>query len=165
MAKKNTPTLPPVTMTGVRLVYRNLAGREGPYNKAGDKHFSVLLPWDVAEAMAKDGYNVKFPKDDEDKTILPHLQVKVNYDSERPPRIYQITSRGRSELSEDTCAVIDYADILNVDLIINPYQWTVNGKDGVSAYLKSMYVTIEEDELELKYADIEDVAARNGEEE
>ena len=44
-----------------------------------------------------------------------------------------------------------------MDLILNPYEWAVNGKTGVKAYLKSIFVTIQEDELERKYADVPEI--------
>jgi hypothetical protein len=58
------------------------------------------------------------------------------------------------ELGEDECILLDWADILTVDLIIRPYHWNVNGRTGVKAYLKSIFVVINEDYLELKYADV-----------
>ena len=36
----------------------------------------------------------------------------------------------------------------NVDIIIRPYEWAPG---AIKAYVKTMYVTIEEDELEQKY--------------
>lgn len=151
--EKNT-----VTMEGVRIIFRNFEGKEGPYNKKGDRNFGVILPDDVAEAMLADGWNVKYLKpreEDEEETETPWLQVKVAYDKGRPPKIMLVTSRGRTGLDEETVEELDWADITNVDLIVSPYHWDVNGKTGISAYLKTMFVTIEEDELESKYAEMD----------
>ncbi len=147
-----------VLMKGVRIIFRNFAGKEGQYNRAGDRNFGVILPPDVAEAMLADGWNVKYLKpreDDEDETEVPWLSVSVKYDAGRPPVIWQITSRGRTAIDEDLIETLDWADITNVDLIVRPYTWEVSGRTGIKAYLKTMFVTIEEDELEREYAEMD----------
>ena len=156
MAAENT-----VLMEGVRIVFRNFQGKEGQYNRAGDRNFGVILPdAATAEAMLADGWNVKYLKPreedaDEGAEETPWLSVTVAFDKGRPPKIMMITDRGRTALDEGSVDLLDWADIKNVDLIVRPYHWDVNGRSGVKAYLQSMYVTIEEDELERKYADLD----------
>lgn len=145
-----------VLMEDARIIFRNFAGREGMYNREGDRNFAVLLDNETADALAKDGWNVKMlAARDDDEEDQPYLQVSVNFKG-RPPRVVMITSRGRTTLHEDEVELLDWADIRTVDLIINPYEWAVNGKTGIKAYLKSLFATIEEDELEKKYSDIAD---------
>jgi hypothetical protein len=143
-----------VLMEGVRIIFRNFSGKEGQYNREGDRNFAVLIDDDkVADAMAEDGWNVKQLRpreDEEDETPQAYLPVSVNFKG-RPPRIVLITSRGRTNLDEHSVEMLDWADIINVDMIVRPYEWTVNDKSGIKAYLQSIYVTIEEDALEMKY--------------
>lgn len=145
-----------VLMENVRIIFRNFAGREGMYNREGDRNFCVLLDHDTAQKMADDGWNIKVlkPRDEGDEP-QPYLQVSVNFKG-RPPRVVMITSRGRTTLREEDVEVLDWADILQADLIVRPYEWAVNGKTGIKAYLQSIFATIDEDELERKYSDIPD---------
>jgi hypothetical protein len=158
MAAEN-PVNATVLMEGVRLIFRNFTGKEGQYNREGDRNFGVVLPDDVAEAMLADGWNVKYlqPREDvaEEETQTPWLPVKVGYGKGRPPKIMLVTDRGRTALDESTVDMLDWADITNVDLIVRPYNYEVHGRSGVSAYVQSMYVTIEEDALERKYAEMD----------
>lgn len=141
-------------MEDARIVFRNFAGKEGMYNREGDRNFCVLLEDDLAEDMRADGWNIKRlkPREGEEQGTA-YIQVSVGFKG-RPPRMVMITSKGRVELDEESCILFDWADIEKVDLIIRPYHWNVNGRTGVKAYLKSIFVVIHEDYLELKYADV-----------
>jgi hypothetical protein len=134
------------------IIFRNFTGKEGQYNREGDRNFAVILDEKVASSMLEDGWNVKYltPRE-EGEVPTPYIQVSVNFNN-RPPKIITITSAGRTPLDEGSVEILDWADIRLADLIARGYEWTVNGKSGVKAYLQSLFVTIEEDELERKYA-------------
>lgn len=147
-----------VLMEGVNIIFRNFSGKEGQFNREGDRNFAVLLDDETATAMTEDNWNVKWlnPRDEEEaEHPRAYLPVSVNFKG-RPPRIVLITSRGRTNLDENGVEILDWADIINVDLIVRPYEWNVNGKTGIKAYLQSLYITIEEDALERKYNALDD---------
>ncbi len=135
-----------------RLVFRNFSGKEGQYNREGDRNFAVILDAKTAKVMLKDGWNVKYlDSREEGEEDTPYIQVAVNF-NHRPPRVVMITSTARTNLTEESVDVLDWAEIRTADLIARAYDWTVNGKSGTKAYLQSLFVTIEEDALERKYA-------------
>jgi hypothetical protein len=149
-------------MEGVRIVRRNFTGLEAQFNPPGQRNFLVLLPDNVAADMEADGWNVKYlqPKEDEvDGKPQPFLKVKVNFEVDNPPQLVLVTERGKTKLTKDEMLLLDFAEIINVDLIVSPYNWDVSGKTGVTAYLKKGYFTIQEDALDVKYADVADTAA------
>ena len=134
------------------LIFRNFTGKEGQYNREGDRNFAVTLEPAVADKMLNDGWNVRFlASRDEGEPDTPYIQIAVNF-SNRPPRVVMLTSTSRTHLDEKSVEVLDWADIQTADLIARGYEWTVNGKSGVKAYLQSLFITIEEDALERKYA-------------
>lgn len=147
-----------VTIEEAKIVLRNFSGGPDRFNANPGRNFGVLLDPETAEAMAKDGWNVKYfnrkPDDDPDEPLQAFLKVQVSY-KVRKPVIVVITSRGRRNYGEDLVDLLDAVDIKNVDLMISPFHWDVNGKTGIKAYLDSMYITIHENELERKYSDVE----------
>lgn len=159
----NEKALGNLTMENVRIGFRNFEGKEGPYNREGDRNFVVFLDNDLAIAMQEDGWNIKRLKkrddDDPDEAPQAYVQVSVSYKI-RPPVVVLIGSRGRTNLPEELVNILDFTEMANVDLIINPYQWAVNGKTGIKAYLRSIYVTVQEDELAQKYADVPELETR-----
>jgi len=148
-----------LTFEDVRIVFRNFAGKEGQYNREGDRNFAVLLDEGMARHLEDTGWNVKYlkPREDGDEP-QPYLPVAVSYKG-RPPRVVMITSKGRTPLDESQVEVLDWVEIKTVDLIVRPYDWVVNGKSGRKAYLQSIFVIIFEDALELKYADVQEIGA------
>ena len=149
-----------ITIENARIIFRNFSGEAGKFNPAGRRNFCVLLEQDLGETLEADGWNVRWlqPKD-EDEDQKPYLQVAVSFDN-IPPKMVLITKKSKTVLTEASVNVLDWAEIQSVDLIIRPYNWEVNGKKGVKAYIKSMYITIVEDEFESKYHDVPD-SARN----
>lgn len=156
MPNSNEPSK--FTIENAQIIFRNFSGKESQYNKAGDRNFCVVLTDDVAAELANDGWNIKTlnPREvegEEAEPGTPYIQVKVNFKN-RPPKIVLITNEGRTRtpVTEDMVDTLDWADMRTVDLIANGYDWEVGGKTGTKAYLKTMFVTLDEDELERKYA-------------
>ena len=150
-----------ITIEDAKIGSRNFAGKAKRYNEKGKRNFLLLLPTDVAEALAKEEYwPVKWlkPRDPEENEPQAFLAITVRFDPV-PPRVVLITGGGRNDLDEDTVEILDWVRIKNVDLIITPYEWEMKNDDGsvdrgVKPYLKSIYVTIEEDDLEKKYREM-----------
>lgn len=145
-----------LVIENARIIFRNFSGKENQFNRKGSRNFCVIISDDAkAKQLSYDGWNIKTlkPKDKDDEPIK-YIQVAVNFDV-IPPNIYMITRKAKTRLDIESVSVLDFAEIVNIDIIIRPYNWTVNGKDGVKAYLKTMYVTIEEDEFAEKYAEEE----------
>jgi hypothetical protein len=146
----------PVSLENVRIGFRNFEGREGQYNKKGERSFAVFLPKDIADDLAEQGWNVKYPKDNESRVDPdepardPYLQVSVGFDF-YPPNVFLISNGQPTRIGEDEVAMLDWAEIENVDLVLRPYEWSVNRNSGIKAYLKSGYFTIVTDKFAAKY--------------
>ena len=148
-----------VLIEGARLGVRNFQGREGRYNAEGERSFGLFLTEEQAEDLAGRGCNVRRlrPLDEEDRG-QPVLNVRVNYRMRDgrplrfPPKVVLVTSGGNTELTEETVGAVDGVDIETADLYLTLRPWEVRGQRGVKAYLHSLYVVVNENFLERKYA-------------
>lgn len=130
---------------------RNFEGREGKFNAAGKRNFCVTIDDGMVEELKSKGWNIRQTKPRDDyQTPIYYLPVNVSF-SGSSPKICLVSSKGKTYLDENTCKIIDTAEIAKADIVINPYNYNVNGSTGVSAYLKTIYVVIAEDEFAQKY--------------
>lgn len=144
----------------VRIIFRNFTGEEGMYNRKGDRNFAIVIPEDLVQDMLNEGWNVKRLKvrDDDPKAIGDaYVSVAINFKN-RPPLIKLITRKGGNNiqltLPEDQLDALDWVEIETADVVINPFEYNINGNSGVKAYLKELFITQAVSVLEEKYSHI-----------
>lgn len=144
-----------------RICFKNFGAKPTDFNPAGGKRdFCVLIDTpEQAEYLSNLGINVKWlkPKEEGDNP-QPYVKVNVNYGQVQPD-INIVTGKKITKLNAETVGQLDYAAILNVDLVVNPYHWTQPHREGISLYAVQMYVTIEEDYFKMKYEQYEEDSA------
>lgn len=148
----NNPTL---RLENVRLLFRNFAGiARPPFNTEGDRNFNVIIEPELAKKLIEEKWRIKqlTPREEGEEGDYI-LKVNVNYGKGRPPRCVLVSSRGRQELGADEVGVLDFLAYEKVDLFVNGW-WSDMAGGGYGGYLKYIFFTIEEDELERQYASI-----------
>lgn len=133
------------------ITYLNFEGRAGVYNAEGARNFCVILTPEEGAILTNDGWNVKIskPREEEEDPIV-YIQVSLSWKF-KPPVVVMLTSKGRTILNENMISILDAVDIAKVDVIMRPYDYSLPTGSGRKAYLKTMFVTIDEDELMMKY--------------
>ena len=142
-----------------KILFTNFAGSPTRYNSEGGKReFSVALPLNLVEDLERDGWNVKFRKnaDGEFDPERPYLGVKVSYKF-KAPAIWLVAAGRKQLMSEDTVGTLDNITIKTADVVIHPSVYDVRGQQGISAYVKELYVVMDDESASFasKYADLD----------
>jgi len=146
--------------TGDDIIFRNFAGEErGRYNQKGNRNFCLIIrDGELARQLDTEGWNVRTTRArDEYEEPTYYIPVAVGY-KYKPPMVRLIVPGTRPvNLTEDSVHQLDQVEISTVDLTIRPRRWEDDktGESRVKAYLRSAYVTLEEDEFAAKYAEEE----------
>lgn len=144
-----------IAMESVQIGFRNFEGREGPYNRKGERDFVVFLDDEFARELKASGWNIKWPKPNdhiaaEEDDRQPYLPVAVGFDF-YPAKVYLISNNNVTRMDPEEVEMLDWAELENIDLVIRPYEWEVNGQKGIKAYLKAGYFTIVTNAFDEKY--------------
>lgn len=159
MAFNNRNNPSDLMIEDAKILFTNFAGSPTRYNSEGGKReFSVALPLNLVEDLEKDGWNVKYRKnaDGEFDPERPYLGVKVSYKF-RAPAIWLIAGGRKQLITEDTVGTLDNITIKTADVVIHPSVYDVRGQQGISAYVKELYVVMDDESASFasKYADLD----------
>ena len=72
-----------------QIAIRNFSGKEGRYNREGERSFVLALPNELAEQLAEDGWNIRFPRvqgEEDGYEKNPLLNVDLDYRF-NPPKL------------------------------------------------------------------------------
>lgn len=128
-----------VVIENAQIRFRNFSGTKTEFNKAGNRQFSIFLPKDTADALEEAGWYIKHkPPRNEGDDPRNQLDVSVMF-GKYPPIIKLISHDGvESYLNEENVGILDTVDIDHATVEIRPYNWEVNGKTGVKAYVREL---------------------------
>ena len=114
--------------------FRNFSGVATAYNKSGERKFSVFLPEEVANDLEDIGWYIKRkPPYREGGDPQNQLDIAIGFDR-WPPEVKIKADDGTvTYLNKDSIGILDSMDIEDARVEIRPYNWDVNGMQGLSA--------------------------------
>jgi len=140
-------------VAGKDILWPNFEGRAGDYNNPGERNFCLRLTEEEYHQLLDAGYTSPKEKvrmtEDGEEYVNRYIPIKVNFNSQRPPQIHQVTRRGLVKLDEDSCALIDRNNIKKASIAFTPYYRKVSNTQ--TAYLQEMLVEFEEESFADEY--------------
>lgn len=140
------------------IAYKDFSGRVDENNENGEKTVTFAISIDDGLKLIEDGWYLRkqeFPNDPyrEPRYLLKTcITFKTKDGRPKDPKVFMVREDGSMvHMTEDTIGLLDGADIIKVDAVIGPWRWRRNGKEGVKAYVNSMYITVKENRIDAKY--------------
>ena len=145
-----------INIEGAIVIWKNFSGERDKFNP-GKRGFSVVIDdAAMAEELRNEGWNVKNrPLQEGADPSEKEWTLPVKLNMNRYTQVWLIVGNHKTLLDENTVAQLDVVDFVNCDISIRPYEWEMGGRNGITAYVDSMYVTIRENKFAEKYADLD----------
>lgn len=163
--------LPLLVIEDLEYVYQtNFAGERERYNDEGNRYFNAKINPEIAEALARDGWNIKWTKpgknhpNPEEHIPEPYVEVTVGFKF-RPPTIVMIRDDRPTAVTERNVGLLDSTEFDKIDVVIRARYWENDSGSGYKAWLKSFYGTVAMDDLDRKYAHLYEMTSEPAEEE
>lgn len=143
----------------IKWAFSNFDGNDS-LSGPGNYNFTIILSEEEAMHLLEQGWtNVKKyePREEGDPPEYT-FKIKASWDYKAPAiffikngRKFRVTKAEElADIRRDTCE--------QLDVICTPSKWkNVKGEEGVTAYVKEMYVAIKEHRFAQKYSDYEEV--------
>ena len=139
-----------VIIEGTKFIFKtNFSGDpdRDTYGSTQRKGNIIIPDIEQARCLIDEGFNVKLtkPRPGEEEGFAPkyYVAIKVNYDTEWPPKIFLMTDSAKGVLLDsESVKSIDYMWVENVNVVLNKYE----GKNGKSLWVKSMEVYQKQDD-------------------
>lgn len=151
--------LPLLTIEDVEFMYQtNFAGvARPPYDEEGDRYFNAKIDPEIAEALARDGWNVKWTKpgknhpNPEEHVAEPYVVVSLGFKF-RAPQIVLIRDGRPTVITEKNVAILDSTEFEKVDVTIRARHWEGPQGSGYKAWLAEFFGHVKMTDLGKKYA-------------
>lgn len=121
---------------------------------SSERKANIIIPSkEQADELASKGFNVKAttPKNEGDEPTY-FVVIRVNYDSEWPPKIYLVSGDTEPRMLDvESIDILDKIYVTNVNAVLSPY---LNPRTNrKSLYVRTMYVEqdIDEDPFASRY--------------
>lgn len=138
-----------VTLENVRIIFPNFEGRISDHNKIGSREFSVQLDPELGEELARQGWNVKFPSEDNPNGNVFLPITLSNGPTVQPWIKIVLVNNGQGTIVQpddvEQLAMLDnVAPGARANIILNPYNWAVGANSGIKAYTKKLYIYLDD---------------------